>query len=238
MFTRSFETYERSVTHTPVLVSAESERVAVHDIDISPHPKLEGLTCSVTCIRFLPSFSLAVHRGHHGSKASMEPRGSGWRKPLYVISTSDWCPASETVQLVVKPEGGDGGQPDDATVLDAVQPDGGMASDAAGGRVDSLRGRAIFLGVEIVCPAALDALWPVQDRGFGITFAVETQHVRQQPRRVLLCQHDQGRAVDGARHSWGVGLKLPTPTPGTTGETDPLPPGVRLLPFVIVAKAP
>jgi hypothetical protein len=54
------------------------------------------------------------------------------------------------------------------------------------------------------------------------------------PRRIL----DQGNSVLRRIHGMGFGLRAPLPMPGTTGSATPVPAGVRLLPFAIVAKVP
>ena len=97
-------------------------------------------------------------------------------------------------------------------------------------------------GVRVVDKADLDGRWPAQQRRFGAQFAVDTRVARGVPHggqaRVLVRVFDQGRDAAGRKHGFGFGLKLPCPTAGTSGSAAPIPANTRLLPFVIVAKAP
>ena len=62
--------------------------------------------------------------------------------------------------------------------------------------------------------------------------------VRGRDTSVLMRIFDQGNSVLGRVDGMGFGLRAASATPGTTGSATPIPGGVRLLPFCIVAKVP
>ena len=79
--------------------------------------------------------------------------------------------------------------------------------------------------------------WPVPAKEYGLTFDVAAR-VGGRDTSVLMRIFDQGRSVAGRVHGFGFGIKVASAMPGTTGCAKPLPEGVRLLPFCIVAKVP
>jgi hypothetical protein len=89
----------------------------------------------------------------------------------------------------------------------------------------------------IAVTADAAAGWAPPTKQYGVTFDVAARF-RGRDTSVLMRILDQGNSVLGRIHGMGFGLRAPLPMPGTTGSATPVPAGVRLLPFAIVAKVP
>ena len=93
--------------------------------------------------------------------------------------------------------------------------------------------------VEVVDAEELTQTWPILPT--GAAHLDITTRIRGRPASVLVrVLEDQGRAVDpkSAKKLMGRGIKLACAVPGASGLAAPVPGNTRLLPFVIVAKAP
>jgi hypothetical protein len=151
----------------------------------------------------------------------MDRSGSGWSDPLYTVSTAGWEPPVETRQT-------DDGVEYVGVTADAVSAwetpakAYGMHFEVAA----RVRGRDASVLMRIFDQVRKQPLEPMSSR----SMLIES--------RGRADMHGQGNSVLGRIHGMGFGIRAASATPGTTGTATPIPAGVRLLPFCIVAKVP